>query len=176
MLVQFMEIKGWLKNIQVGMVKNGCGHLGLRALKLVVSQAVYGITGFWCVDTNSGKLKVSLIILGCDGQKWMWPFRSWGCKICCISRMKWRNELISCLLVQIYMGMVKNGGDLIDHGTLKPGVSHKWLEKLSRLIEWFLLADSDRITTLLISGGNRQLWSYLLTRKCPPSQHLPAQS
>ena len=30
-----MEIKSWLKNIGVGVVKNGCGHTGL---KLAVSQ------------------------------------------------------------------------------------------------------------------------------------------
>ena len=39
--------------------------------------------------------------------------------------------------------MVKNMQGLIDHGTLGSGVSHKWLDKLSRLIEWFVHADSD---------------------------------
>ena len=29
---RFMEIKSWLKNIMVGMVKIGCGHSGLRTL------------------------------------------------------------------------------------------------------------------------------------------------
>ena len=29
-----MEIESWLKNIGVGRVKNGCGHSGLRTLKL----------------------------------------------------------------------------------------------------------------------------------------------
>ena len=44
------------------------------------------------------------------------------------------------------MGMVKNGPDLLDHGTLKSGVSHQWFDKLSRLIEWFLnVAFSDGI-------------------------------
>ena len=33
-----MEIKSWLKNIGVGMVRNGCGHSGLRTLKLAASQ------------------------------------------------------------------------------------------------------------------------------------------
>ena len=33
-----MEIKSWLKNIGVGVVKNGCGHSGLKTLKLAVSQ------------------------------------------------------------------------------------------------------------------------------------------
>ena len=37
--------------------------------------------------------------------------------------------------------MVKNGQCLIVHGT--PGVSHKWFDKFSRLIERFLHADSD---------------------------------
>ena len=33
-----MELKSWLKKIGVGVVKNGCGHSGLMALKLAVSQ------------------------------------------------------------------------------------------------------------------------------------------
>ena len=37
-----------------------------------------------------------------------------------------------------WVGMVKNGQGLIDHGTLKSGVSHKWFDELSRSIEWFL--------------------------------------
>ena len=31
-----MEIRSWLKNIEEGMVKNGCGHFVLRTLKLAV--------------------------------------------------------------------------------------------------------------------------------------------
>ena len=34
---------------------------------------------------------------------------------------------------------------LIDHGTLKSGVCHKWFDELSRLIQWVVLADSDGI-------------------------------
>ena len=33
-----MEIKSWLKHIEVGMVENGGSHSGLRILKLAVSQ------------------------------------------------------------------------------------------------------------------------------------------
>ena len=33
-----MEIKVWLKNIGVGVVKNGCAQSGLRTLKFVQSQ------------------------------------------------------------------------------------------------------------------------------------------
>ena len=33
-----MEIKSWLKNIGVGVVKNVCDHSGLRTLKLAVFQ------------------------------------------------------------------------------------------------------------------------------------------
>ena len=39
--------------------------------------------------------------------------------------------------------MVKNGQGLIDHGTLESGVSDKRFDELSRLIEWFVHADSD---------------------------------
>ena len=42
--------------------------------------------------------------------------------------------------------MLKNWRGLLDHGTLKSGVSHKWFDESSRLIEWFLDADSDGIT------------------------------
>ena len=39
-----MNIKSWLKNIQVRMVKDGCGHSSLKTLKLAVSQeAIDGI-------------------------------------------------------------------------------------------------------------------------------------
>ena len=40
-------------------------------------------------------------------------------------------------------GYSENGQGLIDHGTLESGVSDKWFDKLSRLIEWFVHADSD---------------------------------
>ena len=44
---RFIEIKSWLKNIGVGMVKNGCGHSGLRTLKLAVSQeGINGVSWF----------------------------------------------------------------------------------------------------------------------------------
>ena len=33
-----MEIKSWLKNVGVGMVKNGCGQSGHKTLKLALSQ------------------------------------------------------------------------------------------------------------------------------------------
>ena len=46
--------------------------------------------------------------------------------------------------------MLKNGWDLSDHGTLKSGVSHKWFDESSRLIEWFLHADRDWIISNLL--------------------------
>ena len=38
-----MELKSLLKGIEVGIVKNWCGHSGLRTLKFAVSQE--GING-----------------------------------------------------------------------------------------------------------------------------------
>ena len=35
---RYMEIKNWLRNIRVGVVKNGCVHSGPRTLKLALSQ------------------------------------------------------------------------------------------------------------------------------------------
>ena len=40
-----------------------------------------------------------------------------------------------------WVGTVKNGPDLLDRGTLKSSVSHKWFDELSRLIEWFVHVD-----------------------------------
>ena len=40
---RLMEIKSLLKNIGVGVVRNGCVHFGLRTLKPAVSQV--GING-----------------------------------------------------------------------------------------------------------------------------------
>ena len=52
----------WYKFIEI-VVINGCAHSGHRTLKLVVShQEINGIDWFWCVDTNSGKLKATLIV------------------------------------------------------------------------------------------------------------------
>ena len=44
-----------------------------------------------------------------------------------------------------WVDVVKNGRGLKYCGTLKLGISHKWFDELSRLIEWFLHADSDGI-------------------------------
>ena len=40
---RFTEIKSWLENIGIAVIKNGCGYFGLRTLKLALSQE--GITG-----------------------------------------------------------------------------------------------------------------------------------
>ena len=40
---RFIEIKSWLKNIDFGVVKNECGHSGLKIVKLSVSHG--GING-----------------------------------------------------------------------------------------------------------------------------------
>ena len=39
---RFIEIKSWLKNISMGVVKNGCDHSGLRTLK-ICSQLIFGV-------------------------------------------------------------------------------------------------------------------------------------
>ena len=64
-----------------------------------------------------------------------------------------------------WVGVVKNGPGLKDRVALKPGISHKWFDELSRLIKWFLHADSDGIifySTLYLwdlnAGGPLQLY------------------
>ena len=39
--------------------------------------------------------------------------------------------------------MIKNGGGLMDSGTLKLGVSYKWFNEFNRLTERFLHTDSE---------------------------------
>ena len=41
--------------------------------------------------------------------------------------------------------MLKNGRDILGHGTLKSGVSNQWFDESIRLIELFLLADRNSI-------------------------------
>ena len=48
--------------------------------------------------------------------------------------------------------MLKNGQDLLYHGTLKSAVSHKWFDRSSRLIEWFSHADRDSVIFGLITN------------------------
>ena len=61
---KFIEIKSWLKNIGVGMVINGCAHSGHRTLRLAayLAKKLMELIGFWFVNVNPGKLKVTLII------------------------------------------------------------------------------------------------------------------
>ena len=48
--------------------------------------------------------------------------------------------------------MVKNEWGILDKGTLKSGVSHKWFDELSMLIKWFLHADTDGIILGLMAS------------------------
>ena len=152
-----MEIKSWLKKNVVGMVKNRYGHSGLRALKLAVSQkGINGINWFLGCWSNFRKAKsyfnnfwMVVIKKGCGllgigtlksalSQEWTdesgWFFAWW------YKFMKARSYFNN-----YWVGVGKNGRGLKDHGTLKLGLSHKWFDELSRLIEWFLYADSDGI-------------------------------
>ena len=63
-----------------------------------------------------------------------------------------------------WVGLVKNGWGVIDHWTLKSGVSHKWFDDLSRLTEWLLEWNNVGLVTNLLnlwqSWGILQKWSY----------------
>ena len=60
--------------------------------------------------------------------------------VCWYKFMKAKSYFNNCWVI-----VVKNGRGIKDRGTLKPGISHKWCDYLSRLFEWFLHADSDGI-------------------------------
>ena len=151
-----MEIKSWLKNIWVGMVKNGCDHPGLRTLKLAIPQkgsneinwflvcwqkfrkAKIYFDNFLMVVIENGRGFVGLGTLKSAVSQLTnelgWFFACW------YKFMKAKNYFNN-----YWAGVVKNGQGLKDRGTLKPGISHKWFDELSRLNEWFLHADSDGI-------------------------------
>ena len=110
---------------------------------------------FYCDAKHSGILRgPSLVVLGGCSQKWVHPFKLLNSKICfiyiyiyiCIkkSRMNWWNELSFACWYKFLDGYAQNGGDLFDHGTILPVVSHKSFDKSRRSIE-FLHADSHRI-------------------------------
>ena len=111
---------------------------------------------FLHVDTNSWKLKVHWKIF-----RWVWSkvfvaalvSGHWNWLHLKNELMKW-TDFFACwykfrkaknYFNNYWLGMVKNRRGLIYHETLKTGVPHKWFDKLCRLIEWFLHADSHGI-------------------------------
>ena len=105
---KFWKAKSYFNNFWMLVIKNGCGLLGLGALKSAVSQEWF------------------------DGLGWFFA--------CWYKFMKAKSYFNN-----YWVGVVKNGWDLKDRGSLKPGISQKWFDELSRLIEWFLHANSDGI-------------------------------
>ena len=104
-------------------------------------------------------------------QKWIWLFRCWDSKICCISRiLSWcfacwyTFRKVKSYFNNCWVGMVKNGQGLIYHGILKLSLSHKWFEELSRLIEWFLDADSDGMIFWFDCQSTIYLWHLRVLR------------
>ena len=77
-------------------------------------------------------------LLGLETQEWIdemsWFFACW-----------YNFKKAKSYFNSYWVGIIKNGWGLIDHGTLKSGIFLKWFDELSRLIEWFLHADSDGI-------------------------------
>ena len=64
--------------------------------------------------------------------------------------------------------MLKNGRGLLDYGTRKLGLSHKWFDKFSRLIKWFLDADSDQIIFGLVTNLPSIFDIYLVSTTVTP--------
>ena len=95
---KFMEIRSWLKNIGVVVVKNGCGHSVVRNLKLAVCQGEMNrINWFLVCWYKFMKAKCYfnnfLVVVVKNGY--------WNSKICYITRTIWWNGLILCRLIQI---------------------------------------------------------------------------
>lgn len=52
--------------------------------------------------------------------------------------MKAKNDFIS-----YWVGKVKNGWDLLQYEALESVIFLQWFDELSRMIEWYLRAESD---------------------------------
>ena len=63
---RFMENRSWLRNIGMGVVRNGCGHSVFRTLKLAVCQGKMNEINWFlvCWYNFMIKLKVTLTIFG----------------------------------------------------------------------------------------------------------------
>ena len=120
---KLMKIKSWLKNIGMGVVKNVCSHSGHRTLKLAPSQwKINGTNWFFIFNTNSGKLKFTLILLGGHSQN-EHDVLGHGALKSAVSQ-EWIDEMswfIACwhkfrkaksYFNNYWLGMVKNGPEL----------------------------------------------------------------
>ena len=87
----------------------------------ILTKSITTAFVFYCDAKHPNTLQGSshghcYFFLGGCGQNWVWPFRSWNSKICCISRLNWWNELIFfAFWYEFRVGMVKNGWELLDH-------------------------------------------------------------
>ena len=69
---------------------------------------------------------------------------------------RYKSRKATIYLNNYCVGIVKDGEDFWSWG-FKSGVFHKWFDKLSRLIEWYLHADSNGIIFGLIDN----LWDLI---------------
>ena len=87
-----------------------------------------------------------------------------------MSRTNWWNGLIFLHGdTNYWVGMGKNGRDLLDQGTIKSGVSHRSFHESRRLTEWFLNADNDWIIfglTLIYSVSSEESLQRYFRNKC----------
>ena len=99
--------------------------------------------GFFCLGAQKSAVS----------QKWM---DEMSCFFACWYKFR---KAESCF-DNYWVGIVGNGWGLIDHGSLKLGVSHNWFYELSRLIEK-MHVDSDGIIFAW-----QPMYSVSLTFKC----------
>ena len=143
---RFMKIRSLLRNIEVGIVKNGCGNSVLRGLKLVVSQggindinwylmcwykfrkAKSYFNNLWVVLVKNGR---GLLVPGTlkhvasqeSINQMSWFFACW-----------YKFRAAKSYFNNYWSNMVQNGLGFRDHGTVKSGVSQIWFDELSRSI------------------------------------------
>ena len=121
---QIMKIKSWLTNIEMGLVKNMCGHYGHRTLKLAVSQEVNNginwfslclykfrkaksyFNSFWVVVVKNGHdLLDHETLKSVVSQKWIavmsWFFACW-----------YKFRKVKSYFNNYWEGIVENGRDL----------------------------------------------------------------
>ena len=97
----FAWVKSYFNSYWVGMVKYGCVLLGHGTSKIWCISTITELTFLMLIQIQE-RLKSLWLLLGGHGQTWVWFFRSWDSKTCCISRINEWTELILCMLISIF--------------------------------------------------------------------------
>ena len=146
-----------------GVVKNECGYSGLTGLNWFMvcwwefREVKSYFNNFWVVVIqNACGILLGHGTLKSAASQGLIDVKSWF--FACWYKFRKAKNYFN----DYWVGIVKSEWDLLDHETLKSRVLHKWFTEPSRLIEWYLHADSDEIIFVLIVQYTSYIWRLML--------------